>query len=161
LFRLLRTAGELVLAGNLFITSLEGDGNLYISKSVDRGQSLNPPHLLLHAGIPDATYGVDKEWMAVNPYRATPTFNRTAVAFTWQGGSNQIHCLYSDDGGSTWSQPKRRGSRDVTFALPYFLPDGSLAVLYYRFLNGYRAVRSSSWWFPRTAGRSLARRSRS
>jgi hypothetical protein len=50
------------------------------------------------------------------------------------------------------------------FDLPYFLPDGSLAVLYYRFLNGYMGGPGSAFLellVSRTAGRPLARRSRS
>src|SRR5262249_14821656 len=69
--------------------------------------------------------------------RNSPTFNRIAVAFTREGGSNQIHYLYSDDSGSTWTQPKALGPRDCSGAQVFFLPDGQLGVVYCRFLNGY------------------------
>jgi hypothetical protein len=63
--------------------------DLFVSKSLNSGQSFNPPQPLFTA---TPTYDADKEWIAINPYRNSPTFNRLAVAFTREGGSNQIHC---------------------------------------------------------------------
>jgi hypothetical protein len=123
------------VAGNAFLINLPGNPDeLDLSKSSDQGQSFLPPQQLFHS---DATYSADKYWIAINTFRDSPTVNRIAVAFTLQGGSNQIHSLYSDDGGSTWSPLHALGSTNVTDALPYFLPDGSLAVLYRRDLHGY------------------------
>jgi hypothetical protein len=126
-------------SGNLYVTTLGASTTpqalaMFLSKSVDGGQSFAAPRLLFKA---DATYDPDKEWIAINPYRNSPTFNRIAVAFTREGGSNQIQCTYSDDSGITWSPLKALGSTNVTYALPYFLPDGSLAVVYRRDLHGY------------------------
>jgi hypothetical protein len=127
------------LAGNAFLISLPFNlsvtyDELDFSKSTDQGQSFLPPQQLFRT---DTTYSADKDWIAINTFRDSPTVNRIAVAFTRQGGSNQIHCLYSDDSGTTWSQLQPLGSINATYALPYFLPDGSLAVLYRRDLAGY------------------------
>jgi hypothetical protein len=127
------------LAGNAFLINLPFNQSatydeLDFSKSSDQGQSFLPPQQLFRT---NATYSADKDWIAINTFRDSTTVNRIAVAFTRQGGTNQIHCLYSDDGGSTWSPLHALGSTNTTYALPYFLPDGSLAVLYRRDLHGY------------------------
>jgi BNR repeat-like domain/FG-GAP-like repeat len=83
----------------------------------------------------------DKDWMAINTFPVTRTFNRVVV--TWTLFSNAasevagapIVLSYSDDGAASWSAPhyvippgsSAQGSQ------PVFLPDGNLAVVYWNF----------------------------
>lgn len=136
-------AADAVAAGNsggdLYVTTLGGSATpaslaMLISKSTDGGQSFATPRKIFFT---DSTYDPDKEWIAINPHRNSATFNRIAVAFTREGGSNQVHCLHSDDGGSTWSSPTPLGSPDASDVQLVFLPDGSLIALYVRYLCGY------------------------
>jgi hypothetical protein len=123
-------------SGGLYITSLAAADGMYISKSVDGGQSLLPAQRLF---LPiQGIDGMDKEWIAINTFADSPTANRIVVAFTREGNGNKVHCLYSDDGGATWSKPEPIPSaKDSSFVLLNFLPDGSLAALYLRYLNEY------------------------
>jgi hypothetical protein len=123
-------------SGGLYITSLAAADGMYISKSVDGGRSLLPAQRLFLPIL--GIDGMDKEWIAINTFADSPTANRIVVAFTREGNGNKVHCLYSDDGGATWSKPEPIPSaKDSSFALLNFLPDGSLAALYFRYLNGY------------------------
>lgn len=129
------------LQGNLFVTSLVGSNTpnglltaLMINKAVDPSKELGQPQVVVPGS---STHPADKEWIAINTFPGSLTAGRLAVAFTREDGTNHIHSIYSDDGGGTWSQPRPIGSRDATGAQTFFLPDGTLGILYYRFLNGY------------------------
>jgi len=149
--RIADPVGGIDLSGNLFIITLpwplSGKPSLFISRSADGGQSFLPTKEVWAA---DGTYDSDKDWIAINNFRGSATSNRIAVAFTREGGSNQVHCTYSDDAGGTWSTPVPLGSRDATFALPFFFRDGSLGVLYQRFMHGYMQGPPVTYEFVRS-----------
>ncbi|MBI2929542.1 MAG: exo-alpha-sialidase [Verrucomicrobia bacterium] len=113
---------------------------MVLSKSLDSGATFGPPSVVFRAeGLFD---GPDKSWLAINTFPRSPTANRMA-AVAWMGRANQTSLTYSDDGGATWSSPKPVGSPNATGAQPFFLPDGSLAILYWHLLGSYYDNNSS------------------
>ncbi|MEK7676247.1 MAG: hypothetical protein AAB676_10495 [Verrucomicrobiota bacterium] len=130
------------LQGNLFVASLTfsnktGGGYvsaLTINKSVDASKTLGPPRF---AAPGNAAYYSDKEWIAINTFPGSLTADRLALAFhrvNLANGSYQLfgcYVIYSDDAGETWSQPKAIGALDGFGAQAFYLPDGTLAVIYY------------------------------
>lgn len=115
-------------------------GDLVVSRSQDGGRTWSDP-LVAYQG-PNAQLFPDKNWMAINPYPGTATFNRlviTYTAFTYNAAgqtiSNHIQALTSRDQGTTWSQPVSItpvGSSNQG-SIPLFLPDGTLIVVYFTF----------------------------
>lgn len=130
-----------MLLGNL---ALDGPtleiGVLTLSISTNNGASFDPPIEVYRSPSP----GVfpDKNWMAVNQFPGSPNFGRIAITFTRFDASAAPICVVTgDDGGRTWTQPVfvTTAASLCQGSQPVFLPDGSLAVVYWRFGGGVPA----------------------
>lgn len=80
---------------------------------------------------------VDKEWITINTFPTSPTAKRIAVLFGHlkDDSMDQLLLSYSDDHVQNWSPPQAVGSIMSYGCQPMFLPDGSLAVVYTRYLR--------------------------
>ena len=113
-----------------------------VSRSTDTGATWGPPVTVYEP--PSRLIAPDKNWLAVNDFPGTPNYGR--LVSTWTnfisnaaGGliSTPIVASVSDDRGVSWAAPidinplgaNNQGTQ------PVFLPDGSLAVVYIRFLD--------------------------
>ncbi len=88
---------------------------------------------------PDNSVFPDKEWIAVNTFPGTSTFNRVVVTWTLFNNTSAagapIVLSYSTNGGASWSPihnvtppgSSTQGSQ------PVFLPNGNLVVVYWNF----------------------------
>ncbi|MEP6955200.1 MAG: sialidase family protein [Chthoniobacterales bacterium] len=114
-------------------------GTLLVSRSTDGGNTFAPP--VIAYNDPSGTVFVDKNWLTVNTFAATPTNGRLVATFTLfsnTGGlSHPIMRVFSDNGGSTWSSPAfvHAASTQAQGSQPTFLRDGRLAIPYWNF-NG-------------------------
>lgn len=131
------------LRGRILVSSLGGNldkpvlaaEQMVVSGSVDSGATFGAPAVVFRAsGRAD---GPDKSWLAINTFAKSPNPNRIVATFAWMGRSNQTALTYSDDGGLTWSAARPVAARNATGSQPFFLPDGSLAILYWHFLGAY------------------------
>jgi hypothetical protein len=132
------------LDGNLFLItigySLSG-GNLqklvqFFSASFDGGKTFSAP--LVVASSDTGTYP-DKGWLTVNSVRNSRFAGRIAFTYTKAAMDNtraETVLRYSDDKGKTWSAAKTIGPLRTIGSQTFFLPDGTLAVLYRRYLQG-------------------------
>jgi hypothetical protein len=138
-------------------------GNISVSRSTDGGVTWQRPVVVFKgkgAGIGPANGAIfwDKEYIAVNNYKGTPSYGRIVVTATkfvngLQGSyaSSEIAMSYSDDGGRTWSRPKVISGRNPAYctfqsagpddgscdedqdSYPEFGPDGDLYVHFFNF----------------------------
>ncbi|MEW6156109.1 MAG: sialidase family protein [Verrucomicrobiota bacterium] len=144
------------LNGHIYLNTLclKGEpaswlGSLVISKSVDGGKSFSRPLVAFASDRSDIF--PDKNWMAINTFAGTPTANRIVITFTefrYQSAANPtttypIVVTYSDDGGASWSAPKRLARDYVQGSQPVFLPDGKLIIAYWNFLESSIEVQVS------------------
>jgi len=110
---------------------------ILLSKSTDGGATFGPPQTILTNGNP--LVFLDKNWMGINTFPNTPTANRIVTTYTRFDDTDPfnsmdpIDCLYSDDGGATWSKPVTISPPQCQGSQPVFLPDGTLAVAYWNF----------------------------
>jgi len=128
------------LQGNAYIASLAGTLNypsqMVICKSTDGGRTFTAP-----LGLATATSSnfPDKPWLAINTFAHSLTPNRLAVVFS-RGPDGDFNgtpfATVSDDTGLTWSAPKRSAPVLVQGQQAFFLPDGTLADLYWHTLSG-------------------------
>lgn len=109
-----------------------------LSNSKDGGETFSIPRTV----VTSSTTAVfpDKNWMTVNTFPGTPSVGRVVVTYTSfeTTGAQQItpvKATVSDDGGVTWTIPRTLSPPDCQGSQPMFLPDGSLAVVYWNF-NG-------------------------
>jgi len=146
------SGGQLSFAADN-VASIDLDGNLFLitigysltggkfqklaqffSASFDGGQTFSAP---LEVASNDAVTYPDKGWLAVNTFRDSPFVGRIAFTFTQTDDhSAQTMFRHSDDQGRTWSSLKRVGALQAIGSQTFFLPDGTLAVLYRRYLDG-------------------------
>jgi len=137
------------LDGNIYLCSIALSGTpqapasigaAVVSKSSDRGQSFGQPARVF--GTDDPSYFTDKDWIVANTFAGTPTANRLVVTFTYfsltniggiQRSINPIVCSHSDDGGTNWSAITYVSPFNCQGSQPNFLPDGSLAIVYWNF----------------------------
>jgi hypothetical protein len=115
-------------------------GTIVVSKSTDRGQTFGPPLTVFSSAKVESF--PDKNWLAVNSFPGTRTVNRLVVTYTFYTVTNlngvdlsvyPITMTYSDDGGEQWSTPKIVSPLYCQGSQPLFLPDGSLAIVYWNF----------------------------
>ncbi|MBM3879088.1 MAG: exo-alpha-sialidase [Verrucomicrobia bacterium] len=110
---------------------------IVLSKSVDLGQTFSRPLTVLTNADPKVF--LDKNWMSINTFAGSPTAGRiaaTCTRFTTLANGVQITPIavtYSDDGGTNWSHARVVSPDFCQGSLPVFLPDGSLAVVYWNF----------------------------
>ncbi len=109
---------------------------LVLTRSRDGGQSFSKP-LTVVTSATDAVFP-DKNWMAVNTFARTATANRIAVTYTSFETTDTVQIspikvTWSDDEGGSWSAPKAISPDSCQGSQPVFLPDGSLAVVYFNF----------------------------
>jgi hypothetical protein len=130
-----------MLLGNLALNGPTLEiGVLTLSISTNSGVSFEPPIEVYRS--PSAGVFPDKNWMAVNQFPRSPNFGRIAITFTrFDASSAPICVVTSDDGGRTWTQPVfvTTTASLCQGSQPVFLPDGSLAVVYWRFGGGVPA----------------------
>ena len=135
------------LEGNLYVCSVGLNGvapnflaTVAVSKSTDRGQTFAAPQLA--ATYTNLNLFTDKPWLTVNTFPGTPTADRLVATWTLFQSTNAevaaqgptpIDLVYSDDGGQHWSAPRTITSPHCQGSQPLFLPDGSLAVIYWNF----------------------------
>ncbi len=135
------------LEGNLYVCSVGLNGvapnflaTVAVSKSTDRGQTFAAPRL--PALYTNQNLFTDKPWLTVNTFAGTPTADRLVATWTLFQSTNAdvaaqgptpIDLAYSDDGGQHWSAPRTITSPHCQGSQPLFLPDGSLAVIYWDF----------------------------
>ncbi len=113
---------------------------IVLSKSTDGGLTFSRP-LTVVTSSTDLVM-LDKQWMAVNTFAGSPTDGRVAVTYTRFDSTslnlaiNPIAVTFSDDGGTNWSVPQTISPPYCQGSQPVFLPDGSLAVIYWNFAGG-------------------------
>jgi hypothetical protein len=109
-----------------------------LSKSTDSGQTFLKP-LTVVTSASTAVFP-DKNWMAINTFPGTATEGRIAVTYTSFETTGDrldtpVKATVSDDGGVTWTRSVTLSPPDCQGSQPMFLPDASLAVVYWNF-NG-------------------------
>ncbi|MBI4323857.1 MAG: exo-alpha-sialidase [Chloroflexi bacterium] len=134
------------LQNNVFINTIGIHGpeslDVVLSKSTDGGVTFSEPLTVFTS--PTTNAFPDKNWMAINTFPGTPTADRIVATFTYFIRTNvppfqsqilitPIVSTYSDDGGSTWSPLSTISPPNCQGSQPVFLPDGSLAVIYWNF----------------------------
>jgi len=78
--------------------------------------------------------------LAINDHPNTPTSGRyVALWDSRESGVERLRMTYSDDRGQTWAPPVFVGPRGGWLAQPFFLPDGSLVVVFARGDTGLRS----------------------
>lgn len=113
-----------------------------LQRSNDDGATWSPPIIIYQP--PNAQFFADKNWLAVNDHPGAPNPGRliatwTNFTSTPAGGRTGSHleAALSDDRGTTWTAPitiTPAGSSNQG-TQPFFLPDGSVGVVYVTFLN--------------------------
>lgn len=138
------------LAGTIYLNTLginrHAQGlhpTIVLTKSLDGGRTFSAPLTVVTSTT--ANVMLDKNWMAVNTFPATPQAGRLAVTYTRfetleDSQRTPIAVTLSDDGGVTWTAPTVVSPPQCQGSQPVFLPDGSLAIVYWNFAgpSGHR-----------------------
>lgn len=130
--------------GNIYLNTLginrPPTGNwIMMSKSSDGGFNFDPP--VIAARPPEEEDFLDKNWVAVNTFADTPTAGRVVTTYTNFRNNDTgwpIMASYSDNGGESWLAEPINVTPPNSFSQgsqPVFLPDGSLAVVYWNFIT--------------------------
>ncbi|MEO8425791.1 MAG: hypothetical protein ABI651_01635, partial [Verrucomicrobiota bacterium] len=131
------------LEGNLFLVAASysvisgaiGDVSWSVSKSSDGGETFSAPLTL--ASSDDLSY-TEKPWLTANTFEKSPAPGRLVFVSTLYprtSASGQTQIRYSDDHGLGWSPVRSIGPADAFGSQTFFLPDGTLVVVYRRFPN--------------------------
>lgn len=162
--------GVVLMAGLDFTStptrSVSGDGNIAVSRSADGGRNWEPAVVVMDGngpGTSETQVFFDKEWLTVDNNPLSPYYGRAYVTATrFFGGpvyrESPIFLSYSDDGGSTWSEPTEISGSHPTctyqetgsgtdcdedqFSIPEVASDGTL---YVHYLNGQN---ENEWEVP-------------
>jgi Immunoglobulin domain len=134
--RALDPVAAIDLQGNIFLinllTAAGGSRAVSISASTNQGQFVSQPHLVFSSATPQ----LDWNWLAVDTFPEAPAANRIAVTFSiLDDVTDRIHSTLSDNGGANWSPSVPASPVKCYGSQPFFLPDGKLAVVYFRYLN--------------------------
>ncbi len=143
-FRATDPVAAVAANGDLFLNTLGATdaqfrtGAVLVSRSTDSGASFEPPVVVYQSA--STLEFPDKNWMAINTFPGTPAFGRIFVAFAlFNGGPNgtALRHSFSDNGGRNWSPIGfiNAANSDSQGALPVYLANGRLAVVYWNF-NG-------------------------
>ncbi len=113
---------------------------IVLSKSIDGGQTFSRPLTVVTSST--ELVMLDKQWLALNTFAGSATAGRIAVTYTCFDGTSPsvpidpITVTLSDDGGTNWTAPRTISPPYCQGSQPVFLPDGSLAVVYWNFAGG-------------------------
>lgn len=132
--------------GDLYLNTLGALDNAFsmtavvLSRSTDGGATWDAPVEIYRS--PNAQMMADKNWLAVNDYPGAPRSGRLITTWTsfttdsrGNATGNNLLASTSDNRGVTWTAPVAitpTGSTNQG-SQPLFLPDGSLAVIYFTF----------------------------
>jgi hypothetical protein len=128
------------LAGNIYLNTLTALDSLFnfgavvLSRSTNNGATFDPPVEIFRQTT--TSLSPDKNWMAINTFALTPTAGRIVVTWTmFTPSASPITLSYSDNGGRTWSafSYATPSSYSCQGSQPMFLPDGTLALVYWNF----------------------------
>ncbi|MDB6029791.1 MAG: hypothetical protein JWM16_129 [Verrucomicrobiales bacterium] len=96
-----------------------------VQRSDDGGLTWNAPTFVaIDSCSPTRELSLDKEWIAVDNFSASPHFGRIYVAFD---GGFGITLSFSDDRGQTWISPRTVGGGFFPFLLVQ--PNGDVTIL--------------------------------
>lgn len=123
--------GNLYLSHLVFRNASPPPNATVISKSTDGGLSFSPPKLVFAFDTE-----TDKTWLTINTFPRSPTANRLVVmANVFGDGKDRLRSSFSDDEGETWSTPIELAPTQGMYCQTFFLPDGSLGVVYFHYLT--------------------------
>ena len=114
---------------------------ILVSRSTDGGHTWLPPVAVARAKAPKL---LDKEWLAVDNSAGGSLYVAwDRVDFGVQPATQRVFFSRSDDGGASWTAPRRISGRDPGAAAPIVLagPNGTLAVAYLHFTT--RSLRTT------------------
>ena len=120
---------------------------IVVSRSTNGGASFEAPFEVYRN--PNGTLSPDKNWMAINTFPQSSTAGRIVVTWTMFENTSPfgspIAYSVSDDAGQTWSAVRYATptSYSCQGSQPVFLPDGTLAIVYWNFsssLTGGAAI---------------------
>jgi hypothetical protein len=138
--------GSIYLNVIAIIDPAESMSAVLISRSTNGGATFDPPVEI--ARSPANNVFLDKNWMAINTFPATPTAGRIVASWTRFGPSaNPIVSTHSDDHGRTWSAPifATPSGSFCQGSQPIFLANGKLACVYWNFgTTHYEVVVSTN-----------------
>ncbi len=153
--------GDFYLNGLAALDAIFDQSAVVLHRSTDQGATWTRPLVIFQSA--NAQTFADKNWLVVNDLPAAP--NRGRLVATWTNFTstangtatgNNIVAAVSDDRGDTWT-----ASVNVTPAgssnqgsQPFFLPDGSLGVVYITFFSSNN-VTSFSINFKRSTDGGL------
>ncbi len=141
-FRATDPVAAIDLNGNIFLNTQVANNSTFtrasvvVSRSTDGGVTFAPP--VAFYVQPNGNVTPDKPWFTVNTFPGTPHVGRifaTFTLFTNATAESPIVASFSDNGGVNWS-PLSFTMPASTFAQgsqPVFLPDGTLAMVYWNF----------------------------
>jgi BNR/Asp-box repeat len=128
------------------------NGHVVVSRSTDGGRTFSEPvRVMTGIGADSSPTQVfwDKEWLTVDNHPRSPHYGRAYVTASRFFGGNEyqespIYLSYSDDGGRSWSPPRRISGSHPTctfqtagaanqcdedqFSIPEVAPDGTVYV---------------------------------
>jgi hypothetical protein len=121
--------------GHFYFAALKS-GDLGIWKSSDDCQTFQEVGLI-HDGNSD-----DKELIAVDNDPSSPFYGRLYCVWTHFDAGGNIHGVYSDDGGQTWTSPQLISpSSNVQGAWPVVAPGGTVYVAWVTFGSSVITIR--------------------
>jgi len=140
--------------GELYLQTLASTAGAFsraavvVSRSSDGGETWSDPIPVFQSTTDQIS--PDKNWLAVNDHPSAPNYGRlvsTWTNFIYDTAGTLINtpivASFSDDRGSTWSTPvdmnPQINSNQGT--QPVFLPDGSLVVVFIRFIDANNLAR--------------------
>lgn len=134
--------------GDLYLQALGSTQGIFaqaavvVSRSLDGGATWSAPVTVFEST--SATPAPDKNWLVVNDYPGTATTGRlvstwTGFQYNAAGQLTSVHLVssFSDNRGASWSAPVNITAVGTVHqgSQPVFFPDGSLSVVFMKFLD--------------------------